>query len=72
MLVILKEKMIDPVTLAVINGRFGANQRLAVAGAGPTGQPRMDLPVCLCGQAPWRRPPYPPALPEAAQETLRE
>jgi IS30 family transposase len=26
----------------------------------------------LCGQAPWRRPPCPPALPEAAQEMLRE
>ena len=32
----------------------GADQRLAVGGAGAACESRVGLPVCLCGQAPWR------------------
>ena len=39
---------------AVRGVESGASQWLAVDGAGTACQSRMDLPVCLCGQAPWR------------------
>ena len=41
-------------SLAARGVESGAGQRLAVDRAGTACQSRMDLPVCLCGQAPWR------------------